>query len=111
MPPDHLVGDAAGYVAELEVTGLLCHPRMVDNLQKQVAQLVAKVLMRPARDRVGDLVGLLDRVGRDCLERLLDVPGTASFGIAQAAHDVEKSRHFPGRRIRLFGHCSASAAI
>ena len=36
-----------------------------------------------ALDRVGDLVGLLDRVGRDRGEGLLDVPGAAALGIAQ----------------------------
>src|SRR5690606_17873332 len=45
----------------------------------------------PAPDRVVDLVGLLDRVGRDRLEALLEVPGAATLRIAQARHDVEQA--------------------
>ena len=52
----------------------------------------ARLAGRPvlALDRVGDLVGLLDRVGRDGGEGLLDVPGAAALGIAQPAHHREQ---------------------
>src|SRR5690606_26720231 len=41
-------------------------------------------------DRIGDLVGLLDGVGDDGGEVLLQIPGTATLGIAQAGHDGDQ---------------------
>ena len=43
------------------------------------------------RDRVRDLIGFLDGVGRDGLERLDRVPFAAADGVAQAAHDLDES--------------------
>ena len=90
---DHLVGDTAHDIVEAERARLLGHRAVIDHLQQQVAQLAAQILHRAALDRVGDLVGFLDRVGRDGLEALFDIPGAARFGIAQAAHDFQKARH------------------
>src|SRR5439155_21507650 len=56
------------------------------------AQLVPQLRQVPARDRVGDLVRLLDRIWRDRLERLLLVPGAAALGVAQPGHDLEEAR-------------------
>ena len=93
MPRDHLVGDAAGHVGEVEGPRLLGHARMIDHLEQQVAQLAAQVVHVAALDGVGDLIGLLDRVGSDRLEGLLDIPGTARLGVAQGGHDAYKSIH------------------
>ena len=56
---------------------LLGHAGVEHDLQQQVAQLVPQVVEIAARDRVGDLVGFLDRVGRDGREVLLQVPRAA----------------------------------
>jgi hypothetical protein len=44
------------------------------DLEQQIPELVAQVVEIAARNRVGDLVGLLDGVGSDGLEALLQVP-------------------------------------
>ena len=57
-----------------------------------------------ALDRVGDLIGFLDRVGRDRREILLAVPRAAAIGIAQPRHDGEQAlqgRPFGGERVRI----------
>ena len=64
--------------------GLLGHARVEDDLQQQVAELVAQVFRVAALDGVGDLVGFLDRVRGDRREGLFEIPGTAAVGIAQA---------------------------
>ena len=83
---DHLGGDAAGDPVEVEEAPLLGHLRVVDHLQQQVADLALQVGPVLALDRVRDLVGLLDRVGGDAGEGLLDVPRAAALRVPQAAH-------------------------
>ena len=81
---DHLVGDGAHHVVPGEGAGLLGHARVIDHLEEEVAELVAELGHVAARDGLGHLVGLLDGVGRDAVEVLLDVPGTAAPGRAAA---------------------------
>src|SRR3546814_8180845 len=54
-----------------------------------------------AVDRVGDLVGFLDRVRGDGGEGLFDVPRAAVLAVAQAGHDVEQALEVGGR----VAHC------
>ena len=74
----HLVGDRLGDAVEIEQPGFLGHARVKDDLEQQVAQLVLKRRHVAALDRVGDLVGFLDRIGRDGREILLEVPRAAA---------------------------------
>ena len=56
----------------------------------------------PAFYRVGDLVGLLDRVRSDRAKRLDAIPRTTAFGIAQPCHDADElfdGVHEPGWRL------------
>ena len=77
MAADQLGRDALDDVAEIERAGLLGHPGVEHDLEQQVAELVLEVEKIAARDRVGDLIGFLDRVGRDGREILLEVPRAA----------------------------------
>jgi len=63
---------------------------MKHDLKEEIAEFVAEVVQVTARDGVGHLIGLLDRVGRDGGEGLFAVPGAAA-GLAQARHDGEKA--------------------
>ena len=64
---------------------LLGHLRVVDRLQQQIAQLSLQLGPVLPLDGVGDFVGLLDRVGRDGGEILLEYPrGSPSRGRAAA---------------------------
>ena len=51
----------------------------------------------PRCDRVGDLIGFLDRVGRDGREILLEVPRAARARRAQRRHDREQALDVAGR--------------
>ena len=64
---------------------------MKHHLQQQVAQFVAEILGIIALDGVGDLVGLLDRVGLDRGEILLDVPGATVFRMPERRHDLDEA--------------------
>src|SRR5713101_6204519 len=92
MAAQHLVGDRAGDIVEVEEAGLLGHARMEDDLEEQIAELVLECCRIAALARLGHLIGLLDGVGSDGGEALLAVPGTAALGIAQPRHDVEQAR-------------------
>ena len=91
MAADHLVGDPARDVVEIELTRFLGHAGMEDHLQEEIAELVLERLGLAALGRLGDLVGFLDGVGRDGGEALLEVPGTAVLGVAQTRHDVDET--------------------
>ncbi len=109
---NHLVGDRGGDVGKIEQPRLLGQARVKHHLKQQVAELVLQCRHVAARDRVGDLVSLLDRIGCDGREILLAVPRAAAFGVAQPRHDREQTfegrdRHSPGRP----PHCAAQARI
>ena len=91
MAAHHLVADRSDDVGEGERALLLRHARMEHHLQQQVAQLVLQVAQVAAVDRIGDLVGLFDRVRRDAGEVLFDIPGATALRIAQARHDGEQA--------------------
>ena len=82
--------------AEGEQTRLLGHAGVEDDLQQKVAELVREVDEVAAGDGVGDLVGLLDGVGRDGREVLLEVPGAARARGAQRGHQGEEPADIPG---------------
>jgi hypothetical protein len=90
MAADHLVGDRCDDVGDREMAGFFGDARMEHDLKQQVAELVLEIRHIGARDRVGDFMRFLDRIGRDRLETLLDVPGAAMVGIAQTGHDRDQ---------------------
>ena len=87
-----LVGDAVEHVGKREKAGFLGHPRMEHDLELEIAKLVDQRRHVVARDRVGDLIGFLDRVGRDRLEGLDAVPFATGHRIAQPRHDRDQPR-------------------
>ena len=91
MALDHLVVDGAGNIVDGEGAGFARHLGVEDDLQQQVAQLVAERRHVAMLDGVGDLIGFLDRIGRDAGEILLEIPGAAAFGIAQPRHDGDEA--------------------
>ena len=68
----------ADHVVEREMAGFLGHLRMEHDLELEIAELVGERVHVVARDRVGDLIGFLDRVGRDGREGLDAVPFAAA---------------------------------
>jgi hypothetical protein len=64
---------------------------VIGDLEEEIAELVAKRLEVPAPDGVVDLVGLLDGVGCDRGEVLLQVPGAALLAVSQPRHDLQES--------------------
>ena len=91
MTADHLARDRFHYVAEGKSILLLRHPRVINHLQQEIAELVPEIVEIAARDGVGDLIGLLDSVGRDRLKILLEVPGAAGHWRAQLRHDLDQA--------------------
>ena len=84
------------HVAEIEGALLLRHAGVEDDLQQQIAELVLQVGEIVARDGVGDLVGFLERIGRDGPEILLQVPRAAAAGRAQRRHDLDQAGNVAG---------------
>ena len=90
MTPFHLVADRGGDVLEPEQPGFLRHPAVEDHLQQQIAEFVLKVRHVAALDRVGDFIGLLDRIGSDRRKILRAIPFTPGNRIAQSRHDRDE---------------------
>ena len=90
MPANKLRRNCLNHVAKVEAALFLRHAGVKDDLQQQITKLVLKVVQIIARDRVGDLVGLLDRIRRDAREVLLQIPRAAGLGRAQRSHDFDE---------------------
>ena len=73
------------------MAGFLGHLRMEHDLELKVAELVGEPVHVVAGDRVGDLIGFLDRIGGDGREALHAIPFAAALRIAQPAHDRDKA--------------------
>ncbi len=118
MAPHHLVGDRLRDVVEAEMPGLFGHPGVEHDLQQQIAKFVLEGRDVAALDRVGHLVGLLDRIGRDRREILLPIPRAAALGVAQPRHDSEQTvdravsrrGHHPIHKLRRLCHSSIDNA-
>ena len=91
MATHHFVGYRPGHFGKPEQAGFLGHPRMIDDLKQQVAEFVRQRGQIAPRDGVGDLIGFLDRIGRDGAEALLLVPWAAMVGVAKRRHDREQT--------------------
>ena len=96
MAPHQLFGDRLDHVAELEQAGFLGHAGVKHDLQQQVAKLVAQIVEIAPLDRVRDLVGFLDGVGRDGGEVLLQIPRASGAGRSQRRHDLDQADDIAG---------------
>jgi hypothetical protein len=101
-----LAGDRGGDVGEGELAGFLRDPGVEHHLEQQVAKLLAQAFDIAAGDRVGDLVGFLDRVRGDRRKVLRPVPFASAHRIAQPGHHRQQSRE---RSRRGFAGCAGCA--
>ena len=97
MAADHLPCHRLDNVAKRKNVLLLGHAGVIHDLQQEIAEFVAKIVEIAARNGVGDLIGLLDGVGRDRRKVLLEVPRAAGHRRAQRSHDFDQSRNIAGR--------------
>src|SRR5262245_66475336 len=97
MAPDELLGHGLYDVAEVEGALLLRHAGVEYDLEQEVAQFVTQVVEVAPHNGVGNLVRLLDGVGGDGREALLEVPRTTASGCAQRRHDVDEPGDVAGR--------------
>ena len=74
MPPDHFPRDRLDYICKAERALLFRDPGVEHHLQQEVAEFVTQIGQIAPRDRVGDLIGFLDRVRRDAREILFEIP-------------------------------------
>jgi len=81
------VADRPEHIVQRKMSGFLSHLRVEHDLQLEVAKLAGERVHVVARDRVGDLIGFLDGVGRNRLEALRAVPFAAADRVAKPAHD------------------------
>ena len=91
MPPDHYRGDALDDITKRKRAFLLGQAGMIDDLQQQIPKLLLKIAAVTALDRIGDLIGLLDRIVRDGFEGLFDIPRSAADRRAQRRHDFDEA--------------------
>src|SRR3954447_8207118 len=100
MAPDELFAQRLHYIGKVERALLLGHLGMKNNLQEKVAKLLAQIYEIAAHDGVGDLVGLLNCIGRDGREILVEVPRAASPRGTEGRHDLKKMGNVAGRAHR-----------
>src|SRR3954463_181876 len=100
MAPDELFAQRLHYICKVERALLLGHTGMKNDLKEKVAKLLAQICEIVACDGVGDLVGLLNRIGRDGREILVEVPRTARPWSTEGRHDLKKMGDVAGRAHR-----------
>jgi hypothetical protein len=110
MAADHLVRDGPSHRREVEAPHFLGHPGVIDDLKQQIAQFIGQTVEIAPFDRIGDLVGLFDRIGSDRGEALLLVPRTAVIRVAQRRHDVQQATKLGFRGLRGRFRCHRFAA-
>src|SRR5688572_12652112 len=95
VAPDQLLDGALGHVREASRAALLEQKRQEVDLEQHVAQLVDELGVVAAFRGIGQLIGLLHRVGDDRALVLLAVPGALA---AQPARDLVEA----GERVERF---------
>ena len=93
MTVDQLVAQAVDHIRIVERSSFGAQFRVEDDMQHQVAQLLADALHVAVENGVGQFVGLLDRVAAQRLEGLLAVPRALC---AQFVHDLQQSQRCRG---------------
>ena len=89
MAADELFVDRPEDVADLEERRFFGHARVKDDLEHDVAKLLAELARVTLVDRFQDLVGLLDEVRLDAPMRLLPIPRAAGLA-PEARHDPDQ---------------------
>ncbi|MGY4437162.1 hypothetical protein ACVWWO_009639 [Bradyrhizobium sp. F1.13.1] len=102
MAPDHFSRDGLDDIAKSKGVLLRRHLGVEDDLEQQVAELLAEIVEIAAADGLDYLIGFLNRIGRDGRKILLEVPGAAGHRRAQRRHDLDQAGNVAGR-----GHCGA----
>jgi DNA-binding FrmR family transcriptional regulator len=93
MTTNQLRGNRLGNPLEIEGSKLFSDPRLKDDLEEEIPELIAKALEITARDRLIDLIRLFDRMWRNARKVLLEIPGTAAIRVPEASHDLQQRLH------------------
>jgi len=91
MPSDHFSRDCFDYVAEGECIFFFRHTGVKHHLQQEIAEFIPEIVEIAAGDSIGDFIGLLDGVGRNGREILLEIPGAPRLRRSQRRHDFEQA--------------------
>src|SRR5271156_6804238 len=106
MPADELGRDRLDHIAEIEGALLFFHAGLEHDLQQEVPELFLEIGKIVARDGVSNLVGFLERVGRNRREILLQVPRATALGSPQRGHDLDEPADVARR-----GHAGTPKAV
>jgi len=97
VAPNELARDRLDHVAKCEGAAFLGHAGVEHDLKQEVAQLFLEVDEVAALDRVHDLIGFLEGVGRDGAKILLQVPRASGLGLTECRHDLDEALDIVGR--------------
>src|SRR5439155_25893853 len=92
MATRQLVRDAVADVGEVELALFARNPRLEDDLEEEVTQLLAMVSRVARFDGLDHLVRFLEEVGSERAQALLAIPGAAAR-FSYPFHDLDQSRH------------------
>src|SRR5450631_1600669 len=85
-----LVVDGRRDERKIEIAALLGHAGVKHHLKQEIAELIPQGNYVVAFDRVGNLVGLFNRVRSDAAKVLCKIPAAPRKRIAQTRHDTKK---------------------
>ena len=87
MATFHLLAQGGHHIGEREMPGFFGHAAVKDDLEQQIAQFLLQFRHVPHRDGFGHFIGFLDRVWRDRIEILGQIPRAAILLVAKGGHD------------------------
>ena len=111
MSTDQLAGDAVHHLVESEAILFASQLAVINHLEQQVAQFLAQLREIPLLYGVRYFVGFFQGVRDDGRVALLEIPGAAEFGIAQARHEVEQVVESVHGYLRVFSERSGHSAL
>ena len=90
MAADELLGQGLDHVGKIENPCSCAMRAWKTTCSRRSPSSSTQVVEIAPGDSVGDLIGFLERIGRDGLEVLLQVPRAAAAGRAQRRHDLDE---------------------
>jgi hypothetical protein len=91
VPPNQLVRNPIDHGIKVKKARLPANLRMEDHLKQKVPEFLPKIVTVSGLCRLCNLIGLLKGVRHQTFKVLLQIPRTASLGISELGHDLEKA--------------------
>lgn len=93
---DNIMSDGLKEVKKGKIEMLLRNQGMEEEMQKKIEKLIEKVINIVELNGVEKIIGLLESIGRDGEEIMIDIKREKSLGIEKGGNDLKKKINIEG---------------